>query len=819
MLARTISTVAILAASISASLFYFYSGDHQGSHTEPALKTRPVQSISEEYLATPTTAAVNHAQPTTQIAKSSGAGPYSTQQLTLAAHINDESIFAVTPEEPTNLRALSVGDSFSWEIGEGYLISGIIDSIKTTDTLIAFGVRLDDDRGRMTFQRNESRSVARLLFNGERTAHRLDLHDSDWQLTETTVSGILCASSNARYPVGPEDAFPKAQSEPVASQLSRARMSASAPAAFQSRPGAPTVIYCDFNGETVNEPDWSENEIVALPSGLSDSEIALVMKIVAEDFAPFDVNVTNMRAVYDSTASNLRVMCVSTRTNTAAPGAGGVAFVDSFVDDLVCWNFNVATAEDAAQTISHEVGHTLNLEHDGNASLEYYEGHSASNGQWAPIMGFASFAAMTQWNNGDYFGANEQQDDLLEITTHGLSYRIDDYGDTSASAYSLSHGLYANSIDGVIERNSDIDVFALTFTEYATIRISTSVEDEITNLDARMRVYDHVGTLLIDYTSDTTNHAQGDFLLQAGTYEVWVSGDSSGSPTSNPPTGWSTYGSLGAYTLHLQPEPLTQADAIDNNASSFDGGDLPWFGQTTQTHDGTSALQSGAIAHNEASTFTITQQTTSIKFWRKVSSEVGYDFLEFRIDNVLQNKWAGEQDWAQVTYTGLSNTTHTFEWKYIKDGSDSSGSDAAWIDQLEFEGESNYATWAALNGGSMSGSTDGNNNGSIDLLEFTLQSDSATPLQAGSVTVLQGTQMLRFFRDTAHLGINARIQVSDDLATWETVALSYRGAAFNTIDGVTVTETTVGGSKSAVTLDLGTLSGTKKFARVTVTHN
>jgi hypothetical protein len=73
----------------------------------------------------------------------------------------------------------------------------------------------------------------------------------------------------------------------------------------------------------------------------------------------------------------------------------------------------------------------------------------------------------------------------------------------------------------------------------------------------------------------------------------------------------------------------------------------------------------------------------SVKFYWKVSSEDGYDFLKFYVDGVEKTKIAGEVDWTQVA-VNISAGTHTLKWSYIKDPYVYDGSDCGWIDKLEF---------------------------------------------------------------------------------------------------------------------------------------
>ena len=88
-----------------------------------------------------------------------------------------------------------------------------------------------------------------------------------------------------------------------------------------------------------------------------------------------------------------------------------------------------------ADAISHEVGHTLGLHHDGKGTTEYYAGHGSAPTGWAPIMGVGYYRKLTQWSPGDYAGATQHENDLAIITTqNGFGYRPDDHGNNVASA-------------------------------------------------------------------------------------------------------------------------------------------------------------------------------------------------------------------------------------------------------------------------------------------------------------------------------------------------------------------------------------------------
>ena len=811
---KTILLGTILLITAGSGVYFAKQAEPHRVQTVTAAKTAAPTQLSA-----PTRQGAQPPRTQANTGRTTGATAYSTRQLPLREQTEDGKLFTISPDALGLFENLKVGDAFSWRIGQGYTITGIVDAVHRSDQSASFGVTLDHNAGRMAFQKNATREIAQLFFNGQRTAHRIEHGASGWQLLETTVAELRCASSMASYPVAAAYAFPRkatASTNTLSSSQQSTLQTASAPAPFQSRPGAPTVIYCDFDGEVVNQSDWSDSTINAAASGFSDADIATILEIVAEDYAPFDVNVTNVRSVFDNTASNQRVMCISTPTDTAEPGSGGVAYLDSFVDDLVCWNFNLTDPWTAADTISHETGHTFNLEHDGDSNNEYYSGHAADGGEfWGPIMGAAFDATITQWSKGAYYQASNTEDDLALITSHGLAFRSDDYGDHSNAAYPLTVNEQAVSIDGVIGRSTDIDVFAVHLTSLGTLQLRGAVDGHTTDLDLRIRVYDADDALLIDYTSDLHKDVIFESSIQPGDYEIWIQGDSSGSPTSNPPTGWTNDGSLGNYSLILSPNS-SQAAAIDHYAAASDGGDADWFYQTEVTHDGQDALQAGLINNSATSILSITKRSTSVRFWLKVSSEAGYDFLQFRIDGTLQEEWSGEQGWIQFTRTGLSDSQHTFEWRYEKDNSVSSGSDTAWIDQVEFD---DYSAWASTNDASTDGTTDTNGNGTPDLIDYGLVAHASAGISQGQAVVIPDSRALNFYIDPTHSDIVIRIQTSDALQTWEDVAVSYGSGDFFTKTGVTVTETAVDSQTSKISLSLDSGSDTKKFARILVSKD
>ena len=148
-------------------------------------------------------------------------------------------------------------------------------------------------------------------------------------------------------------------------------------------------------------------------------------------------------------------------------------------------------------------------------------------------------------------------------------------------------------------------------------------------------------------------------------------------------------GRFGAIELHVgigTAAALTLAEALDaTNLVWSTGGSANWFPQTLVIHDGVDAAQSGVITHLQESWM----QTTvtgpgALSYWWKVSSESGFDYLEFHLDGALQaGRISGEVNWQQVSLD-IGPGTHALRWRYTKDGSVNSGQDAAWVDQVAF---------------------------------------------------------------------------------------------------------------------------------------
>jgi len=321
---------------------------------------------------------------------------------------------------------------------------------------------------------------------------------------------------------------------------------------LNTKPGATAVIFMDFDGESVSGSLWSSGTITVPPARLTVSQIEEVIARMDRDFESFDVNITTDRVVYNAAPITRRIQCIVTDDDTAYPGAGGVAYVDSFTwnnpAEKVCWVFQDYDAKDAAEAASHEVGHTLGLRHDGllaSGNLpreEYYAGHGDGETGWAPIMGVGYYQDLTQWSKGEYNRASRQEDDLLIISAATrIPYWSDDRGNSTETASSVS----GSSAVGFIERNTDADFFRLDLPAgQHTLRVTPAA---FTNLDARLEILNSAGFVLQVADPATTVGASATVSLASdATVFLKITPSGNGDILG---TGYSNYGSLGRYTV------------------------------------------------------------------------------------------------------------------------------------------------------------------------------------------------------------------------------------------------------------------------------
>jgi hypothetical protein len=378
--------------------------------------------------------------------------------------------------------------------------------------------------------------------------------------------------------------------------------------ALHSRPGAPRTIYLDFDGETVSGAAWLQSYLgnascYADPfttdgdaATFSVGEQAIIQNVwerVSEDYAPWNVDVTteepaaaalartNLSDEYFGTRAlitSATTVCSNTKTvyqSVCGSGCGGVAYIgvfnltgswhEAYQPALVFNNAVGNSAKNIAEATSHEVGHNLDLNHDGAttgcgsgglSACGYYYGQA----MWAPIMGVGYNKPVVQWSKGEYSVANNTEDDFNLFAGMELDRMEDDYGDTKDDAT----GVAAPAIDetGLISDEDDVDVF--TFNAGAgSATFAADPTGTSPNLDVKLELRDSAFNLV---TSNDPASAYSTFdvatglnasiatTLTAGHYYLVVDGVGVGNSTN----GYTDYASLGPYELTgtvVAPDP------------------------------------------------------------------------------------------------------------------------------------------------------------------------------------------------------------------------------------------------------------------------
>ena len=400
-----------------------------------------------------------------------------------------------------------------------------------------------------------------------------------------------------------DPAVESAESIPVDSTLNSINV-------FQlhSKPGASRVVYLDMDGHTVTDSVWNARSDTGQPvfnmlpydidgditsfNGAEIEDIAETWKRVAEDYAPFDIDVTTEDPL--AFGPNVGHILVSPRTdansNLIYPNsAGGVAYVgvwgrsnfEYYQPALVFPEGTAYAAKYMAAAASHELGHNLGLSHDGSSTVSYYNGHGTGYTSWGPIMGSGYYSNITQWSKGEYPDANNLQDDLAIIDGY-LTYPTDDHENTSfsnATALIKSNSITVSATNlvsdpdnllphnkGIIQSSTDVDLFYFDVgAGQIDLTITPAWIEEFyyqglrgANLDIKAILYNESGDIVAqdDQPNDTFAHINTS--VAAGRYVLSIEGVGFGSITD----GYSDYASIGEYYINgTVPEDITYTAA------------------------------------------------------------------------------------------------------------------------------------------------------------------------------------------------------------------------------------------------------------------
>ncbi len=254
---------------------------------------------------------------------------------------------------------------------------------------------------------------------------------------------------------------------------------------------------------------------------------------------------------------------------------------------------------------------------------------------------------------------------MIEPGTYDVTYSSEGY-------ISQNHEITVNNYTSFI--NMDVELQSSTQTQLSGVVTDTQTGNPI----------DNVKIELVNTEIDPVyTNAQGEYLFESiyeNTYTVKAykegyfmqSLEELVSEESN------------VINFSLSPADIESFEEEIPEGFAFEGGS--WTRDNSQAYHEDYSMKSASIDDSQTTSMEITLNVaydSEISFARKVSSESGYDFLKFYIDDVEKDSWSGDVDWEMVSFP-VTEGEKTFKWEYQKDGSASGGSDCAWVDNILF---------------------------------------------------------------------------------------------------------------------------------------
>ena len=375
--------------------------------------------------------------------------------------------------------------------------------------------------------------------------------------------------------------------------------------ALNSNPDAAATLYLDFDGN-FEAGSWTNSrgtyrnistpafDLDGTPETFSLQERLIIRDAwatVAEDFAPFDINVTTVAPESFENGEALRI-AIGGHDNDWYKATGtpsGTSTFDSFTNAEPNLAFvfseaiginnrtNLEYATALGNVISHEAGHSFGLEHarDFDASGVLVNEYSVGDAETTPIMGNSFQTDRVNWQRFTTEDARTFQDPMAGIASdaNGFGYRADDHSNQAADATVLDLGGAA----GIIEQTSDRDVFVFNAMT-GSYSFELNVAEVSPNLDAKLEIF-HNGRLIAQSDPENEPGASiGKLSLGFGTYYVAVSSHGD-------------YGDVGQYSLDVSGTPFGFAgyeNSVDLDFGpdyTFDGEKLPEWNQPVPVWD------------------------------------------------------------------------------------------------------------------------------------------------------------------------------------------------------------------------------------------
>jgi reprolysin-like metallo-peptidase family M12B len=349
---------------------------------------------------------------------------------------------------------------------------------------------------------------------------------------------------------------------------------------LSSLPGAPATLYLDFDGHFQSQFNGQSNITTGAfdrdgdPSTFSQTDVDAISQIwahVAEDFAPFNINVTTLNpGDFSNSSQNLRIAIGG--TTFTSESQSGISQINSFNTSApnVAYAFgrkpdgSLHSLKKIGDVVSHEAGHSFGLFHQstysslGAQTAEYNPGDNTRG----LIMGSTNNPNRTTWSRGPSSvsgpfplstGEGQYlipmplsyilgQDDLSRLARgdNGFGYRPDDHAYSFAASTPLLSGADNMTASGIIEKTTDKDVFRFeTGGGQVTIdvRVARYQSTVVGNLDVAIELRSAAGLIATSNPAGQLD-AQIATNLAPGTYHIVVGSNGA-------------YGDVGQYTVEV----------------------------------------------------------------------------------------------------------------------------------------------------------------------------------------------------------------------------------------------------------------------------
>jgi hypothetical protein len=396
--------------------------------------------------------------------------------------------------------------------------------------------------------------------------------------------------------------------------------------ALSSLPHAPATLYLNFGGDFL--ASWLGYGNISIPAFDTDGDgaplsqtevntITQVWQIVAENYAPFNLNVTTVAP--PGNTPNVSQIDIGGDGAWMGTAAGGIAQVGGLGGSMgsnpargFVFPANLANGNSwyTGKAASHESGHTMGLVHQSAYSgttktTEYYSGPGDGT---APILGYSYSAVRGMWWYGrDSNSSTSYQDDMAVIAGNGFGYRASQAGNSLATAAPLIVSASNVSASNVLTNMSEQDYWSFV-TDAGTVSVSVTAPS-YGNLHPKIEMIDSLGNTVVGWQDPDASSVSWTGTLAAGAYGLVVASHGRSSLSTSTSYGFD----VGSYSINGTLSTPTNLVAAPTNltatAVSTSQIKLAWMDNATnetsysveRSTDGTTWSQIASLGANSTS--------------------------------------------------------------------------------------------------------------------------------------------------------------------------------------------------------------------------